>query len=150
MYKLKVFLIVFFLIVQNTYAVEIGSESIHSKSYSVQVGAFKNMSNIQKIKEKLFEYEIYLEPYKNLHRVHVVNIITPVLKETLTKIRKIYPKAFISKRPISNSIPMKTKQKIFDKINKSFKPSGNIIEEIKQYEPSLDSNTILKTRKSFL
>lgn len=147
---MKVFIMVFFLTVQQVYAIEIGVLSLHSKSYSIQVGAFKNMSNIQKVKDRLLEYEIYLEPYKNMHRVHVVNIETPVLKETLTQIRKIYPKAFISKRPILNTTPTQTEQKTSAKINKSFEPLLNNIEMIEQYEPTLDSNTILKTRKSFL
>ncbi len=137
--KIKILFILSFLTVQNVSAVEIEVSSVHPQSYFVQVGAFKNLSNIQKVKDRLFEYDIYLEAHKNMQRIHVVNILAPSLKGTLVKIRKIYPKAFISKRPSINSAQA-------DYIQKP-SPSFN---NIKSYEPSLDSNTILKTRKSFL
>ena len=133
---MKVFFIIFFLLVQNVSAIEIGKESISTESYFIQVGAFKNISNIQNVKDKLFEYELYLEAYKGLQRILVVNVLAPVEKETLFEIRKIYPKAFISKRPMKKS---STNFTITPKVN-----------NIKFFEQTLDSNTILKTRKSFL
>jgi hypothetical protein len=122
--------------VKNLLAVEIGRESIAPESYFIQVGAFKKMSNIQKVKDRLFEYELYLEPYKSFHRIQVVNILASQKREILAEIRKIYPKAFISKRPMKKSST---------NFNKSYK-----MDNIKFLEPNLDSNTILKTRKSFL
>jgi len=147
---LKVSMMIFFLITIQVEATEIRVEEIDEESYAIQVGAFKNLSNIDQVTKKLFEYETYLEPYKKLQRVHIVNIEAFALKETLTDIRKMYPKAFISKRPILNSTPIAhPRQKTF--INhKVIAPSSKKIEMVVPYEQHLDSNTILKTRKSFL
>ena len=131
--KIKILFILFFLTVQNVSAIEIEVSSVHPQSYFIQVGAFKKVSNIQKVKDKLFEYDIYLEAYKNMKRIYVVNILASSLNETLIEIRKIYPNAFVAKHPKVNS----------DKI------VNDISIEI-PYGSALDSNTILKTRKSFL
>ncbi len=129
-------------------AAEIGLESVSRDSYFIQVGAFKNILNVQDVVDKLSIYDIYLEPYKDMHRIQVVNIFAPNLKKTLFKIRKIYKKAFIAKRPILEHTQAKAKS--FDKKNKPFIPASNNIQMIQHYAPALDSNTILKTRKSFL
>ncbi|HIP59798.1 MAG TPA: SPOR domain-containing protein [Campylobacterales bacterium] len=133
---MKFFFIIFFLLMQSIEAIEISKESISTDSYYIQVGAFKNMSNIQRVKDRLFEYELYLEPYKGFQRIHIVNVLAPQEKEILVEIRKIYPKAFISKRPM---------KKPSTNFNRSHK-----LNNIKLFEQTLDSNTILKTRKSFL
>lgn len=144
-------MMIFFLIVKSVEAIEIEEQEVQKSNYAIQIGAFKNASNIDKIIENLPEYEIYLEPYKNLHRVQVINIRPFALKESLAQIRKIYPNAFISKRPIANDTPtVESEQKTFTINNKIVEPSRNKIEKIVPYEEHLDSHTILKTRKSFL
>lgn len=143
--------IIFLFVSQNLYAVEIDIQSISKKSYYIQVGAFKSKANIQKVKDKLSKYDIYLEPYKNLQRIQVVNILTPTqLKKTLVKIRKIFPKAFVVKHPNLNQIKTKKIAEPSDDFSKSFEPSLQKEKNIQPIKPTLDSNTILKTRKSFL
>lgn len=147
---MKVFIITISLLLQSLHAVEIGKESISTDSYYIQVGAFKKLSNIQKVKDKLFEYEIYLESYKGFQRIHVVNILAPLEKVTLSQIRKIYPKAFISKRPAINRNSSDSVQKPSTNFSQSVKPSSLKLNNTQFFEQTLDSNTILKTRKSFL
>jgi len=87
------------MLAQDASAVELDRDSIGEKSYFIQVGAFKNISNIQKVLDKLSRYEVYLEPYKDMHRIYIVNIFSPSQKKILAKVRKIYPNAFIAKGP---------------------------------------------------
>ena len=147
--KARIFFTVFFMLAQDASAVELDRDSIGEKSYFIQVGAFKNISNIQKVSDKLSRYEVYLEPYKDMHRIYIVNIFSPSQKKILAKVRKIYPNAFIAKGPTKAKKTILT-AKTFTNFNKSL--------EITPYKPKntqflnqpLDSNSILKTRKSFL
>jgi hypothetical protein len=136
---------------QNIFAIQIDAESIDKESYYIQVGAFKSVSNIQKVQNQLQEYDIYLQTYKNLQRIQIVNILTKKeLKETLAKIRKIFPKAFVAKRPNNKDIKTQHVIKSSGNFNKSFEISPKNKEYISPIQPALDSDTILKTRKSFL
>jgi folylpolyglutamate synthase/dihydropteroate synthase len=136
---------------QNMFAIQIDAQSIDEKSYYIQVGAFKSVSNIQRVQNRLAEYDIYLQTHKNLQRIQIVNILTKKeLKETLAKIRKIFPKAFVAKRPVPNKIKPKKVTKHSEDFTKSFKSQPQKEEYIQSPQPALDSNTILKTRKSFL
>jgi nitrogen regulatory protein PII-like uncharacterized protein len=148
--KKKVFIICLFAFTVDISAVEIEKSSIVPGSYGIQVGAFKNVSNIQKIKDDLYDYELYLESYKGLKRIQVVNLLTSEdFKHTLAIIKKKYPNAFVLKRA-------RVSKKSVDKIENSnnyrqiIKPKSINIQSFEQYLPTLDSNSILKTRKSFL
>jgi len=140
--------IIFFFITQNIYALQIDAQSISKDSYYIQVGAFKSVSNIQRVQNKLAEYDLYIQTYKNLQRIQIVNILTKrELKKTLAKVRKIFPKAFVAKSP------SKKRKKITnssESISKAFETLHQKEEYIQSTQPALDSNTILKTRKSFL
>ena len=129
-----------FLTIQNVNAIEIEKESILDGSYFIQVGAYKNNSSVKNTKNRLLEYDLYLEPYKGLHRIYIVNILSKnQLVETLKEVRKIYQKAFVAKSPkLIKDISIQEAEQI-----------PVTIQNFEQVELKLDSNTILSTRKSF-
>jgi hypothetical protein len=145
--KVNIGFIIFFLIVKALYAAQVDARSISKSGYYIQVGAYKKVSSIQKVMGDLEAYDTYLEPYKDLYRVKIVNILTKEqLKKTLRDIRKVFPKAFVTKRVSFRD----KKGYIKDISNKSFKSAHQKNENTKLDESPLDSNSILKTRKSFL
>ena len=149
------FLLVFVFLMQSTLvSSEIAFESIEKDSYFIQVGAFRSISNIDKVIVKLSDYNVYLEPYKNLHRVHVVNITKNRLKIVLKKIRRLYPKSFIVKRAIyndrENSENSELSSSNVEQNSKLFETLQNNIKIIQPNHNILDTNSIIRTRKSFL
>jgi hypothetical protein len=125
------------------------------EAHSIQVGAFKDISNVYIAADKLSSYDVYVEPYKDMHRVHVVNIAD---KKILKKIRKFYPKAFFSKLNISHDSHdieenIQTEQFVAEPTTNYIQPVEIFKEKVKVVEPQdwlLNSDSILKTRKSFL
>jgi len=141
------------LVVKDANAMEVTYNSIKANSYHVQVGAFKSIQNVNNVKDRLSAFDIYVEPYKGLNRVIVVNIMTKEqLKRNFLKIKKFYPKSFITKRPIEakKTIKKQNYKKPTKNYNQLFKSIPKKREVIEQQNDILNSNTILKTRKSFL
>ncbi len=147
--KLIIVLISIFLSIQTLFSIEIEKEYIYEPSYFIQVCALKRESNIERVKNRLLDYHLYLEQYNDLKRIYIVNIITKEeLDDTLEDIQKIYPHSFISKGPKNlfvtekqEIVTQEPEEIIYEKIEPTLEKS-RIIE--------LDSKTILKTRKSFL
>ncbi len=114
----------------NLFALVLSKEEVSSSGYFIQVASLKKSINIKKVKKRLYNFNLYIEPYQGLKRIYIVNIEK---KSKFLEIKKLYPDAFITKRP--QTLHSGEKEKILDK-------SPPILD--------LNSNTILKTRKSFL
>jgi len=141
------------LVVKNASADEVTYDFIEANSYHIQVGAFKSRDNVNNVKNRLSAFDVYIEPYKGLNRVIVVNILTEEqLNHSFLQIKKIYPKAFITKQPMAIVKVQKkhSYKKPVEDYNQLFKPTSIKREIIEQRNDTLNSNTILKTRKSFL
>ncbi len=147
--RLSVILVSIFLSIQTLFSIEIEKEYIYEESYFIQVCALSKESNIERVKSKLMDYHLYLEEYNNLKRIYIVNIITKEeLNDTLKDIQKIYPEAFISKGPKNLSVDethkailKESQETIYEKVEPTLEKNRTI---------ELNSQTILKTRKSFL
>ncbi|MCH9813142.1 MAG: hypothetical protein K0U47_04275 [Epsilonproteobacteria bacterium] len=158
-------------------AIEVDSDNIDQKHYFIKIGTFAKLYNIKKIQEKLSHYPIYLHPYKNLQRVYVVNVSKEEIQTTLLAIRKLYPDAYIAKKPALSKpkveMPvepiMQSKKetkpvqesvekevKIKEKIDQpaTVEDIGHLFESVhkksEKIESDLNSESIIKTRKSFL
>jgi len=136
-YRISFVFIIFFFITHDLSAIQIDKESISKESYYIQVGAFKSVANIQKVQNRLAEYDIYMQTYKNLQRIQIVNILTKKeLKETLAKIRKIFPKAFVAKSPSKKDMHNKKVIKSSENFNKSFETLQKKEEYISPTQPA--------------
>ncbi len=148
--KLKIVLIITLFFVNTLLASEVGFDDIHKDSYFIQVGAFKSISNTNKVIKRLSKYDVYLEPYKDMNRVHVVNVMRSSLKSVLRNIRKSFPNSFVVRRKIYNSNKNEFSTSSEQVNTKLFKVIPQNVNNIQQNTNILDSKSIIKTRKSFL
>ena len=133
MKKFIIFLIINTHLIASTNTIDI-SKSI------IQIGAFKKITNVNKLKKAFNNYQIVIKKTSNnLNKIFIVNIEKKETKSILNDIKKIIPNAFL----LSN----KQKQKNFHKKitdnhqNKTFINTNN--------SSKLDSKAIIKTRKKF-
>lgn len=176
--KFNIIFLVTFLSFYSLQASEVQSMDIEEESYFIKIGTFSKMENVEKIKKRLYDHQLYIEPYKNLHRVYVVNIHKKSLQTTLSSIRKIYAEAYVEKKPhlqrnqIQETRIIKTKPEIeteAEVVSKtvieaesaplteepaSVEDISHLFDAAKEksekIESDLDSQSIIKTRKSFL
>jgi hypothetical protein len=129
---------IIFLII-NTHLISSAIVIDTSKSI-IQIGAFKKITNINKLKKAFDNYQIVVKKTNNnLNKIFIVNIERKEIKSTLKNIKSIVPNAFL--------LSLKQKQMIFHKKNtnilqnKTFTKINN--------SKKLDSKAIIKTRKKF-
>jgi hypothetical protein len=143
--------------IDESSAREVSHRFIKENAYHIQIGAFKSDNNVNSAIKKLNDFDVYVDPYKGLHRVIVVNILRKQeLNRSFVKIKKFYPNAFLTKQPIKRTNQRKkvtkksNSKKTINHYNQLFKSMPEKREIIKPRNDTLNSNTILKTRKSFL
>jgi hypothetical protein len=175
----------------------IKKNKISMNGYFIQIAVLKNISNISNVKKNLKDYDLFIQDYKNLKKIYVVNIKK---KSELLNIKKIYPTAFITRKPKNinqnitkkEMVSIKKENGVFEIYSDTTVPISDIpdavilkvdsvesevadieytesitiddnlsnttyhnmnLDDILNEKPKgsdLDSNTILKTRKSFL
>ena len=127
---------------------------VDTKKSIIQLGVFKDISNVKKLKKKITNLNLYVKKLQSgINKVFIINIKKEDLPQTLQSIRQIVPNAFIlssarkgiifeNLKPCIATIPPK---KPPVKVKKILKKS------IITYENSscLDSKAIIKTRKKF-
>jgi cell division septation protein DedD len=93
-------------------------------AYTIQLGAFKDSQNIKNIKKEFKHFNIYVKQLSNgISIVYITNIDKQHLSSTLQEINKKFPSAFVVRENrVQNSIKNK---------------------------PTLNSKSIIKTRKKF-
>jgi len=116
------------------------SQSLDIKKGIIQLGVFKNEKNIIKIKNIFKDYNLFIKTYPDqLKKIFIIDIEKDHLSDTLKKVKKYIPSAFIVKSNKKNLIFSKNKQTNW--LEKSLNTSSDI--------QKLDSKAIIKTRKKF-
>jgi hypothetical protein len=139
--KVKIFLLIsFFVFSSKLSSYQVDIKKIDLSLNIIQLGAFGNIENIEYISKLFSQKEIVVLNFSGLKKVFLPNISNHELKKTLYNVRKKIPDAFVLKnRSIFKSNNLKPNREV------SYKPKY----KSKQINRSLNSDTILKTRKTF-
>lgn len=149
---MKVFILILLIIIS------ISSNEIKSKvdiqKPIVQLGVFKDMANIEKLKKKFTNLNLFVKQVSNeTNKLFIINIKDEDLTTILENIRTIIPNAFILSSARKNIIFNNLKPCLATPPPKNPKPLQikAPIKSIITYEDSscLDSTAIIKTREKF-
>jgi hypothetical protein len=114
--------------------------NIDLKKEVIQVGVFKNQKSIDKIKNALKKYDIYIKKYPNkLQKIFVINIKEKEFEQTLSEIKKIASKAF--KLSLKRKLELIKSDEPKDWLNNTLADNNKT--------KKLDSKAIIKTRNKF-
>jgi len=103
------------------------------QKYTIQLGVFTHEENINKLKKRYKNFDIFVKKYPNkIKKLFIVNIKDKDLEKTLAFVKKDIPKAFVVKKKQSNWMQ--------EKLSKNTNSSNN---------SKLDSKAFIKTRNKF-
>jgi hypothetical protein len=158
-----IFLLFFYVSLPSLSAKVLQPAMIDKDRYFIQVAALSKEYNVKKIIKKLLNHDLYIQKHKNLKRIYIVNIDN---KSELVGIKKLYPSAFFAKTPDFITVDEPKFNEDTQEIGQFEILSDNMIDDtvlIDEAEiviekmvddpaksDTMNSNTILKTRKSFL
>jgi len=121
-------------------ALSVFAKEVDISKNIIQLGVFKDEKNIQKLKNRYKDLDLYVKVFPNkLKKLFVVNITKKDTAKTLTRIKKDIPKAFLLSKKRKEQLFITHKHK--DWLNKSLSQKSN--------HSKLDSKAIIKTRNKF-
>ncbi len=135
-------LLLSFMMPTSASAKNLKIEEISSHLEAIQVGAFKERKNILQQNRLFSHYNTFIEYGEKFSRFYIVNIKKEDYEHILSEVKKSNPSAFLASKKIR-------------KLIKSHRPVDTFVREIKPDKKnhhdnrSLNSDTILKTRKKF-